>query len=773
MRYWIGIVLLLVATTAIAQPVDTTEWSSYMKNTRLYWDSLGTDYYDGIIEGNGKLGINMYREGDRAIRFDVGRSDVTDQRPHYPDSMFTQQLISHPRLPIGKMVIRTAGDILSCAILLDIYNAEARGEIVTNKGRVRVFFVVPSNEEVIHIEATPYSGTEKLLCEWVGEKSISPRIAFGRVDARTFEYVNNPDFVLKDSVGYGICYQPLLSKGEYATVWQHATEQYNGAEKHIIRIAVGYSPGAKGKAVSEGIAAIASFRSKPFDRVLSTHKQWWNTYFQRSFISIPDKRMETYYWLQLYKLAAATREGKPMIDLMGPWFSSKTPWPGIWWNLNQQLTYSPLFASNHLALTRPLFDLLNKTKQQLINNVPVQWRQDAAAIGRITSFDLHGPLNQELLSKGQFEPGNLVWIMLYYYRYFQYSGDEVELTQKIYPLLKRSVNYLMHLLYKDEKGVYHLVKSHSPEFADAEDAHYTLAGLIWGLQTLTKLNDRFGWNDSDRNRWNEVLTNLTPLHANEKGFLIGKGVELSASHRHYSHLMAIYPYRLLDMDNPVHRSMVQKSIAHWHSMPAALAGYSYTGAAAMHALLGEGSKSAQLLNNYLNRHGEPGGLYAESGPCFETPMAFATSLLEMLLQSDDGAISIFPAVPAEWRELSFGDLLAEGAFRVSAVRYDGALQQVKINSLAGNKCSLHLVTDNEFEVVSDRRGLILPTVEKKGTRMVYGFDTQPGETFILGRRNRQTARDLLVHFSQEAFKWGLNRKFLQQGKEPSRPYFLP
>jgi hypothetical protein len=114
-----------------------------------------------------------------------------------------------------------------------------------------------------------------------------------------------------------------------------------------------------------------------------------------------------------------------------------------------------MFTSNHSELSKPLFNLLNKNQQQLINNVPEQWRNDAAAISRITSFDLYSPMAQFALNRGKetFEPGNLVGALLYYYKFYQYSGDEAEMKNKIFPLLKRSVNYLMHLLYKDEKGM--------------------------------------------------------------------------------------------------------------------------------------------------------------------------------------------------------------------------------------------------------------------------------------------------------------------------------
>jgi hypothetical protein len=742
------------STYAFAQPVDSTAWAQYMQNNRLYWDSLGTDFYDGIIAGNGRLGVNMYRENSKTLRFDIGRSDVTDQRPHYPDSMFTQQLVSHPRLPIGKMVIRTAGEITGANIYLDLWNAEARGTIQTAKGTIDVFFLVPSGEEVVHIELGE-KGSEKIICEWTGEKAMSPRLSSGRVKAADYGYIPNPDFVLKDSAGFGICYQPLLAAGEYATAWTHG--MVNG--KHVIDLSVGYSKTAKGKATGEAITAIKSFRGKPFVQVIGKHRQWWNSYFKQSFISIPEKKLESYYWLQLYKVASATRPDKPIIDLMGPWFTSKTPWPAIWWNLNTQLTYSPLFASNHLEMTRPLFDLLKQNRQQLINNVPSQWRADAAAIGRMSTFDLVAPLNHNDLRLGQFEPGNLIWMMLYYYRYYQYSGDEQELRQHIYPLLKRSVNYLIHLLKKDEQGIYHLVKSHSPEFADAEDAHYTLAGLQWGLQTLKKINAKLQLNDQDAKRWEEIGAKLTPLPVDATGFMIGKNVALTSSHRHYSHLMAIYPYRLLNMDSENDRSLAVRSINHWHSMPSALAGYSYTGASGMFSLLGQGEKSAQFLRDFLKRHAEPGGLYAEAGPCFETPLAFATSLLEMLIQSDDGRIRVFPSVPATWQDATFSKLAAEGAFLVDAVQEKGGVREIKLKSIKGNNCVLEINNRKHFILNSDQRGIVLPEVETKQGWQVLRFSTKPGETITITEQGWIQAAGKAGNTSEPIYYWGLNKNF--------------
>jgi hypothetical protein len=241
--------------------------------------------------------------------------------------------------------------------------------------------------------------------------------------------------------------------------------------------------------------------------------------------------------------------------------------------------------------------------------------------------------------------------------------------------------------------------------------------------------------------------------------MIGKNVALTSSHRHYSHLMAIYPYRLLNMELESDRQLVMRSINHWHSMPAALAGYSYTGASGMFSLLGDGDKSARYLSDFLKRHAEPGGLYAEAGPCFETPLAFATSLLEMLIQSDDGRIRIFPSIPTSWQDAAFSKLAAEGAFEVDAARIRGNLSTVRIKSLKGNNCQLELPDTAIFEMYSDKRGKInSDRAALKGWQQLR-FNTIPGETITVSVAGEKQQNSLVIPFGDQLYFWGMNKNF--------------
>ena len=73
----------------------------------------------------------------------------------------------------------------------------------------------------------------------------------------------------------------------------------------------------------------------------------------------------------------------------------------------------------------------------------------------------------------------------------------------------------------------------------------------------------------------------------------------------------------------------------------------------------------------------------------EGNFAFAC-IHELLLQSRNGYIEIFPAVPRSWNNVSFTNLRAEGAFIISAKKENGVPTTVKIFSEAGGKLNIKL-----------------------------------------------------------------------------------
>ncbi|MNT48359.1 hypothetical protein D3C72_1851360 [compost metagenome] len=129
---------------------------------------------------------------------------------------------------------------------------------------------------------------------------------------------------------------------------------------------------------------------------MKKHQDWWQNYYSASSLFLPDKLYQSFYDMQLYKLASATRADKPAMDLQGPW-TSPTPWPAYWMNLNLQLAYSPVFTSNHLDIASSLIQMIDRNISNLRENVPPAYRYNSIAIGRSSANDLWSPV---VLEKG-------------------------------------------------------------------------------------------------------------------------------------------------------------------------------------------------------------------------------------------------------------------------------------------------------------------------------------------------------------------------------------
>jgi hypothetical protein len=114
------------------------------------------------------------------------------------------------------------------------------------------------------------------------------------------------------------------------------------------------------------------------------------------------------------------------------------------------------------------------------------------------------------------------------------------------------------------------------------------------------------------------------------------------------------------------------------------------------------------------------GAYGHCGGWTES-LGVCAPLQEMLLQSWDGSIRLFPAWPKHV-EARFTTLRAEGAFLVSAAWKQGTVQSVQITSERGTPCRLH--TPWPEIVITDAEGNIVPTTREEGD--IVCFETQPG-----------------------------------------------
>lgn len=708
---------VLVSETVNSQVVKQINWPKFMAQHDMIWEELPLQWNEGAFTGNGQVGMMIYATlKDNRIDFHIGRQDVTDHRkaPNQKTSMGVagaSLMYDYPRLDIGRMALRPAGKIISGTMRQDLWNAEISGKIITDQGEIIFRAFTPRDRmlNVIEVSSTEKQNGKKAdyRLDFLPGNPASPRAQVFPDNPESKAYVTNPKPVITKTNEVSVCVQSLLAGGDYATAWTEKKSQKSG--RSTLYISVANEIPASGVSTKIATQAVKDASILTLAALEKPHRDWWHTYYQQSFLSIPDGRMESFYWIQMYKMAVCSRTDGPAVDLFGPMFRV-SQWPGLWWNLNVQLTYWPYYASNHMDLAENLITLIDEKFDPMLDN-------------------FRGP-----------KLGDFAWAMHNYWLHYRYLGDWKSIQEKWVPKAMKIAEAFEKLQEKRGNGKIGLALMGSPEykgFVTYPDTNYNLAILRWLLNALIESNEKAGSNPVEMAKWRQTLADLVPYPVDANGLMIASNQPVDMSHRHYSHLLGLYPLFQLSPDSPADRELVEKSVVHWHRIEngKALAGYSYTGAASLYAALGRGNDATQILQHFLL--GDIGisqllsnTMYVESGgrnPVLETPLSAAASIMELLLQSWGGKIRVFPAVPESWNDASFDELRAQGGFLVSASRSQGKTVWVSVKSLSGEPCVIK-VPDWTNAVQMDKGRQIQITKLSAGE---FRIDLNAGEEILL------------------------------------------
>ncbi|WEK20978.1 MAG: hypothetical protein P0Y49_07480 [Candidatus Pedobacter colombiensis] len=718
------VILLLLSglfQQTYAQIQNKINWDSFMSRNDLIFDSLSTKWEEGAFLGNGLLGVMVYREDANTLRFDLGRTDVVEHVEGINAS------IGRCRLPIGRFLMEVKGTIKNVKLRLDLLHAELSGTITTDKGLIHFSGLVAATKDVIILNTRTEQNEKLVTWRWKPELALSPFLALGRDSAS--KYPVNPPYRMFKENGINYNHQVLAAGGSYTTAWKN-TENGN-TNSLLITIASTY-PKDGSKELAKQV--LNSVTPATVAGITAAHRAHWLNFYQKSFISVPDARLESFWWIQQYKMASATRIGAYPIDLMGPWYKT-TPWPKYWWNLNIQLTYYPFFSSNHVELVAPLMKMINDHIDNLSKNAPQPYQHNSAALGRSGPYTMTSGIkvlkgnDSTGNSAASLELGNLTWLLHVYYQAYEHTMDK-RIIKNLYPVLTRSINYYLNIMDKESDGKYHLPYTYSPEYPKGitRDANYDLSLFHWGLKTLLYINEELGLKDPLAAKWQEVLTNLTPYPQDKLGYRIGRDADFSISHRHYSHLLQVYPIYDVNWDQLENRDLIKRSLSQWENNAAAWRGYSYTGSGSIYAMMGNGNKTHQLLNEMMKGKFsiKPNTMYMEAGPVIETPLSAVTTMNEMLLQSWNGIIRPFPAVPDSWKDATFYDLSAKGAFLVSGSRRNGVTEFIRVKSLAGAPCLVKTDLKGFVKAIGKRQFKLTPQANG-----VVKVDLKAGEEAVL------------------------------------------
>lgn len=255
----------------------------------------------------------------------------------------------------------------------------------------------------------------------------------------------------------------------------------------------------------------------------------------------------------------------------------------------------------------------------------------------------------------------------------------------------------------------------SPEYrgssmrAWGRDASFQLAAWHMTAQLLPKAAILLG--EPMDARWREVeerapLWSLVGKPFQER-IALWEGLELEESHRHHSHLAAIWPF--MSVDPFEHEDIVIRSIQHWNALGAGLwtgwclpwaailcarfdlpdAAVAWLGWLDHYTNVGGGTRHnadfsgvSVFDNGEMDSHRVDGARrpYAQEREVMQMDAAlgFLIAVSELLVQNRRDAIYVLPTLPRKWKRLRFDGIRTEGAFLIGATVEGGRTVEVRV-----------------------------------------------------------------------------------------------
>lgn len=726
---------------------------------QLYFEKCIERWDEAVPLGNGRIGALVWG-GPETLRFSLDRTDIWDRSVplHTDRDDFTyahlvelarggetdaiRELFDAPynyptptKLPAGKLLLsfKNTKNIVS---QLNLETAEALvfAELESERIPIRALCHAKSKSGMIwmgcrrdqveitlehpqfgdeqEVEVSAYDPEHREISQGGLKKLHYPKVITGREGT-------NPEFIwftqpVTEVYAFGIMVGILEKNGATQVVYRIVTSTdgsfwMDDAKKQIQ------------KELEDG-----------YDEMRKSHLAWWEAYWKKSSISLPDQMFEQNWYMTNYLFGSCSRKGEYPMPLQGVWTADDgnlPPWKGDYHHdLNTQLSYSHFYKANHLEEGESFLDFLWKSMDAGKTFARKFFGTEGMCLPGVMSIDGQPLGGWPMYS---LSPIHQIWLAQSFEQYYRYTDDRDFLEKKAWIYFEETAKCITALL-EERNGKYYLPVSSSPELHDDEkeswvtpNSNYDLALLHYLYETLVDFSRIL--KNGQEEKWNEILEKLPALAINEQQVLmIAPDESLEESQRHLSNAMAICPLHLYDYEGK--KDVIDATVLDYERLGTGKwVGFSFAWMSHLYGIQGNGEGAYEQLRIFWDSFCAPNGFhlngdYKKRGYStfhyrpftLESNMFAADALQEMLFQMKGDHLYLFPAIPEKWKnqEMSFTGFCGYGGISVSA------------KWIPKKGCQVWIDAPKEQIVQIDMDGTRMGELHLKKNETVYAFYAQ-------------------------------------------------
>jgi hypothetical protein len=389
-------------------------------------------------------------------------------------------------------------------------------------------------------------------------------------------------------------------------------------------------------------------------------------------------------------------------NLQGVWTGTyQPPWSGDYThNGNVQTALAAILSSGTPELLLGYFSYLRSMMDDFHDNSRALFGCRGVYVpSRLSTHGLQNHFNQTWCH--EFWTAAAGWAARLFYDYWQYTGDDQFLAREALPFMEEVADFYEDFLVEDGAGRFMFIPSVSPENNPGNSASQATVNATMdiavakdSLRALITASTALGVNGDRISSWEALLARLPEYVVDEDGALAEwawPALHNNQAHRHASHL---YPL-LYEVDPEILaderllaacRRAVELRLQ-WRRDPGngeMAFGVAWLGLAAAH--LGMADAALEALS-MLARYWRPSLVPAHDSlvtskadeALFNVDICggLPALIVEMLVQSSVGRVSVLPALPAQWESGCIEGIACRGQVEVLRLAWrPGSVQAV-------------------------------------------------------------------------------------------------